>query len=217
MMKKVLSAILAVMMCTGMTQMSVHAEIEHISPTAHEAFVYGREPVHVMISFTDFAVETNGDVSMYNEQIAQYIAEVGLDAETAVRWGSRAALETYVTREQLQKMQAHTLRVKLTYLDENGEEAPGDWILPMYQHGDVNGDSKINASDAALILIDCAQFGASGTHLLGGGSYFVVPGEQLAAADYNYDGEATAADAAAILIYAAQIGANGINYQDFAE
>lgn len=210
-MKRILSAILAITMCTGMTHMAVHAEIESISPTAHAAFVYGQESVHVMVSFMDFDVEANGDVSMYSEQIAQYIVEVGLDAETAIRWGGRAAIETYVTREQLQKMQTHALKVKLTYLDENGEGATGDWILPAYQHGDVNGDSVINASDAALILMDCVQYGASGTHLLEGGSYFVVKGEQLAAGDYNYDGEVTAADAAAILIYAAEIGANGID------
>ena len=65
--------------------------------------------------------------------------------------------------------------------------------------GDVNGDSKINASDAAQILIAAAAIGAGGESGL--------TEAQMAAANVNGDSAINASDAAIVLIYAAAIGA----------
>lgn len=213
MMKRMLSAIFAIVMCASMTQIQAHAKIEYMSPATHVAFVYGREPVRVDIDFSGIKKE---NASAYREQIEQYVEEMNLDAVPCEHIGSAVVcIEAYVTREQLRKMRAHDWEVGLIYLDENGEHLPEDWVIACYHDGDVNGDNVANASDAAMILMDCAQFGASGVHLLDGGSYFVVPGERLASADYNYDGEVTAADAAAVLIHAAKVGANGYDYHGY--
>lgn len=211
-MKRMISAIFAIVMCME-TALPVHAKIKYMSPAAHVAFVYGREPVHVEITFGDIEKE---NASAYSEQIEQYIEAMDLDAVPCENNDyATACIEAYVTREQLRKMRAHDWEVGLIYLDENGEHLPEDWVIACYHDGDVNGDNVANASDAALILMDCAQFGASGVHLLDGGSYFVVPGERLASADYNYDGEVTAADAAAVLIHVAKVGANGYDYHGY--
>ncbi|MDE5563952.1 MAG: dockerin type I repeat-containing protein, partial [Oscillospiraceae bacterium] len=69
-------------------------------------------------------------------------------------------------------------------------------------YGDVNLDGKVNAADAALVLIYAAQVGSGETPEL--------PDEQWKIrADYNFDGDVNASDAAGILIYAAKVGANG--------
>ncbi|MBR3629829.1 MAG: hypothetical protein IKN55_05065, partial [Oscillospiraceae bacterium] len=67
--------------------------------------------------------------------------------------------------------------------------------------GDLNGDTLINASDAADVLIAAAQLGAVGTHNL--------TEAQAAAADVNADGAVNASDAALILGYAAHVGSGG--------
>ncbi|MBP0973582.1 MAG: leucine-rich repeat protein, partial [Oscillospiraceae bacterium] len=66
--------------------------------------------------------------------------------------------------------------------------------------GDVNGDSTINASDAALILIAAASIGATNE------SGLTYAQEQ--AANINGDNAINASDAAIILQYAASVGAN---------
>ena len=66
--------------------------------------------------------------------------------------------------------------------------------------GDVNDDGDVNASDAALVLIDSAQAGASG-----GGSKLTE--KQQTAADVNKDGQVNASDAAVILIFSAAYNA----------
>ena len=76
-----------------------------------------------------------------------------------------------------------------------GAEAP-DRAL-----GDLNGDSTVNASDAAVVLIAAARIGA------GNDSGLTV--DQLLCADVNGDTIVNASDAAIILQYAAKIGAGG--------
>ncbi|MCR4647039.1 MAG: hypothetical protein K5695_16800 [Oscillospiraceae bacterium] len=65
--------------------------------------------------------------------------------------------------------------------------------------GDLNNDSKANASDAAKILIGASGIGASGKTGL--------TGAQEDAADVNGDHLLNASDAAVVLIYAAAVGA----------
>ena len=65
--------------------------------------------------------------------------------------------------------------------------------------GDINGDSKIDASDAADLLITCAVVGAGGEDELSDA--------QRKAADVDSNGNVNAADATIILQYAAAIGA----------
>lgn len=65
--------------------------------------------------------------------------------------------------------------------------------------GDVNGDGKVNATDAAQVLIAAANIGASKP------SGLIAAAET--AADVNCDSKINATDAAIILQYAAYIGA----------
>ncbi|MBR3629837.1 MAG: hypothetical protein IKN55_05105 [Oscillospiraceae bacterium] len=80
-----------------------------------------------------------------------------------------------------------------------------------YTLGDVNADGNINASDAALVLIDAAQAGASDD----GASKLTAT--QQKAADINKNGEITASDAAFILIFSAayNAGRTDVKIEDF--
>ncbi len=78
-----------------------------------------------------------------------------------------------------------------------GEDAPA----PTPTTGDLNADSSINASDAAMLLTAAA---AAGT-----GADSGLSAAQLAAADLNKDGAFDAKDAALILQYAAYTGTGG--------
>jgi len=62
--------------------------------------------------------------------------------------------------------------------------------------GDVNGDSEVNASDAAEILVYAA--------LAGTGTDAEYPERWISLADFNQDGEINAADASEILVYAVE-------------
>ena len=66
-----------------------------------------------------------------------------------------------------------------------------------WTYGDVNRDSSVNASDAALVLIHAASVGA------GSDGTLTLVGELLAA-DFNRDGNVNASDAAQILIKSAK-------------
>ncbi|MCR4645943.1 MAG: leucine-rich repeat protein [Oscillospiraceae bacterium] len=65
--------------------------------------------------------------------------------------------------------------------------------------GDLNGDTTVNASDAAQVLIAAAAIGA--------GQDSGLTEAQIAIADVNGDKTINASDAAIVLIYAAAIGA----------
>ena len=67
--------------------------------------------------------------------------------------------------------------------------------------GDLNGDSTVNASDAAMMLIAAAKIGA-------GNESGLTPAQEKQA-DLNGDGIVNASDAALTLQYAAMIGAGG--------
>ncbi len=78
----------------------------------------------------------------------------------------------------------------------NGEPATEPTESPL---GDVNGDTTINASDAANVLIAAAAAGA--------GRELGLTEAQIRAADVNEDSTVNASDAAVILIYSAAVGA----------
>lgn len=65
--------------------------------------------------------------------------------------------------------------------------------------GDVNLDGHADASDAALILMDSAVYGATSSHSLSN--------NEVAVADVNADGDVNAVDAAIVLQYSARVGA----------
>jgi glucan-binding repeat-containing protein len=100
-------------------------------------------------------------------------------------------------------------------LDEKGEARKGVFTLtPSIIIGDVNGDTSVNASDAASILIAAAISGAS-TDVTAQQSLFTKDPtrfksaeDALAYADANGDGIVNAKDATEILIYAAHFGAD---------
>ena len=75
--------------------------------------------------------------------------------------------------------------------------------------GNINGDTSIDASDAADLLIVVAYIGA--------GEDSGLTAEQLKAADVDTNGEINAADAAVILQYAAAVGAGqpDVRLEDF--
>ncbi|MBR3629949.1 MAG: leucine-rich repeat protein [Oscillospiraceae bacterium] len=93
---------------------------------------------------------------------------------------------------------------QLTSITYNIEGVDG-WIrivgdaVETTELGDVNGDTIVNASDAATVLIASAAAGAGGE--LG------LTEAQIKAADVNEDSTVNASDAAVILIYSAAIGA----------
>ena len=87
----------------------------------------------------------------------------------------------------------------------NGEPATEPTEPTESPLGDVNGDTTINASDAANVLIASAAAGAGGE--LG------LTEAQIKAADVNNDTTVNASDAAIILIYAAAVGAGQENVQ----
>ena len=70
--------------------------------------------------------------------------------------------------------------------------------------GDADGNTAVNASDAAIVLQMAAEVGAGNADV-----------QNLDVLDVNLDGTVNAADAACILIYAAQVGASGsADWQD---
>lgn len=99
--------------------------------------------------------------------------------------------------------------VNLDALDVNPKAAGHQWMaeqilseLALPLKGDVNTDSKADATDAASLLVHAADLGAGGKGTLSGGA--------LAAADTNGDGKVNSQDAAAVLVYATEKGAGGI-------
>ena len=74
--------------------------------------------------------------------------------------------------------------------------------------GDLDGNEQINASDAAQVLIACAEMGAGYTD--------VLTETEATAADVDGNGEINAGDATIILQYAAYAGAGGTDsFPDF--
>ncbi len=71
----------------------------------------------------------------------------------------------------------------------------------IYELGDTNHDTNINAKDAAEVLIHAANIGA--------GNEGTLLKEALIAADVNTDGDVNSKDVAEILVYAAVQGAGG--------
>ncbi|MBR4627077.1 MAG: dockerin type I repeat-containing protein [Ruminococcus sp.] len=67
--------------------------------------------------------------------------------------------------------------------------------------GDVNGDGKITAIDASLVLVECAELSEKGVGKL--------DARKTAAADVDKDGKLTAKDASAILVYCADLSEKG--------
>ena len=80
---------------------------------------------------------------------------------------------------------------------------------PVATPGNLTGDSVINASDAAKILIGASNYGAKGQTGL--------TGAQEDAGDVNGDHRINASDAAIVLIYSAAVGAgkSGARLQDY--
>ncbi len=75
-----------------------------------------------------------------------------------------------------------------------------------YAIGDVNGDTLVDAEDAALILVDAVAIGSEGM------STFTEA--QFSAADVDGSGTHDATDAAAILVYSTAYG-TGVTTDDF--
>ena len=108
----------------------------------------------------------------------------------------------------LYEIDAQTIGVKE---DTNGDGIYDKVIAKssVRQKGDVDGDTLINAKDAAAVLVSAANTGA------GKGSGLAKA--QFSDADVNQDGNVNAMDAAAILTYAAAVGAGNsdISLSDF--
>jgi hypothetical protein len=90
-----------------------------------------------------------------------------------------------------------------TYAEEYGYTFQSLGAAPAAEAllGDVSGDAKVDASDAADLLIALAAIGA--------GAESGLSEAQTAAADADGNGTLNAGDAATILQYAAFIGAGG--------
>ncbi|MCR4644392.1 MAG: dockerin type I repeat-containing protein [Oscillospiraceae bacterium] len=89
---------------------------------------------------------------------------------------------------------------------ESSTEAPTEKPTePEPPLGDLDGDTTVNASDAAKVLIDAAAMGA--------GEASGLTEAPIKAADVNKDDTVNASDAAIILIYSAAVGAGQDNVQ----
>ena len=103
------------------------------------------------------------------------------------------------------------LYTNLNSMDYNPNEKGHEWIATEVLSaintasevtmGDVNGDTVINAADAAIVLQHAASVGA--------GNGGTLNRTYRAAADVNNDGKANASDASSILRYAAIYGSTG--------
>ena len=117
--------------------------------------------------------------------------EPGQALSIALSGAESKAVKIEVTQDGLEPM-TYTLTVRtLPGYDPQPTERP---------LGDVNDDGAVNASDAALILIDSANSGASGS-----GSALSAAAQK--AADVNKDGSINASDAAIVLIFSAAYNA----------
>ncbi|MDE6731142.1 MAG: hypothetical protein K2J71_10270 [Oscillospiraceae bacterium] len=89
-------------------------------------------------------------------------------------------------------------------------------IMPSYPAGDLYPDGKINAQDAAAVLLAAAQSGASnespGEILLAMFPELGTAEQAALYADIDYDDRIDAQDAARILTYAAQLGTGDSQY-----
>jgi hypothetical protein len=74
-------------------------------------------------------------------------------------------------------------------------------VTTKYSFGDPNGDSKIDANDATLILINYS--------ILSTGGKSELDPEQQRVSDVNSDGKIDAADATAVLQYYAYLSTGG--------
>ena len=77
----------------------------------------------------------------------------------------------------------------------------GRELEPLYTYGNINGDTAVNAQDAALVLTNAALTGAGNTEILSR--------MQKSYADVDHNNVVNALDAAGILKYAAYAGAGG--------
>ena len=122
-------------------------------------------------------------------------------ATTAVSTGSGSATTTTATTTTTVMTNNTTSSSKETTTIATVDELSGDgaW-MPDEAFGDLNEDGFVNAQDGADILIDAAEFGASGAHSL--------QALQLDRADTNRDGTVNAIDAGIVLKYSAESGAD---------
>ena len=80
---------------------------------------------------------------------------------------------------------------------------PSTYFVNMnsYMMGDINGDKKLTAADASLVLVECAELADGGT-----GNF---DARKKSAADVDKDGKLTPKDASAILVYYAELTDKG--------
>ena len=120
---------------------------------------------------------------------------------TAVSTGSSTTTTTTTTTtvmtNQTTSSSKETTATTVNVVDEVSGD--GAWMLDE-AFGDLNEDGFVNAQDGADILMDAAEFGASGTHSL--------QGERLDRADTNRDGNVNAIDAGVVLVFSAESGAD---------
>ena len=90
-----------------------------------------------------------------------------------------------------------SLKKSLTYIAHAPYEAPQTPVTKAL--GDVDGSGEVDASDAAMVLVEAALLGSGGTGTFGA--------SVKSAADTDGSGKIDASDAALILMYAAAKGA----------
>lgn len=96
----------------------------------------------------------------------------------------------------------------ITDKDSEENELPVISESDKIQNGDINGDSKIDASDASDILRIYAELSTSGLS--------AFSKEQLERADVNKDGKVNASDASTVLMYYAYVSTGGTDsFGDF--
>ncbi len=167
---------------TAITELTIPASVKKIGK---EAFVNCKQLTEATVLGENVSIGTEalGCLSIFT-QTGQYsyifIHSVIEDFVVNCYEGSTA--DTYATGTG----------VKTSYLTP---------ITPAITLGDLNDDTLIDATDAAMILVAAAQVGAD----LDSG----LTDDQMTAADVNADGKMDAVDAALILQFAAYAGTGG--------
>ncbi|MBP0973422.1 MAG: hypothetical protein J5851_05880 [Oscillospiraceae bacterium] len=144
------------------------------------------------------------------EAVTGYFTEEQGKAPTEVVYTNSGNVEVYYGKKLyvtlIVSTQGHMWRMPADDEDP-GREVPEECYKTAL--GDMNHDMTINASDAALILVEAAS--------LGSGNPTTFGYAQRQSCDVNGDGVTNASDAASILIYAAAVGAGNkdVRLSDF--
>lgn len=185
--------------CDALTSVVFPEQVRYIEK---EAF-YGTGLTELTIPAT---VQEIGEAAFINCKSLKEVTVEGTD--TVIGSEAFGCTSTFTANGQYSYIFVHTVIpefvVRCSIVSTAADYAVNTGVTPCYTDvipGDLTGDTLVNASDAARILIAAACIGA--------GEDTSLTKAQSAAADVNKDEKINASDAALVLMYAAHVGAGG--------